>query len=480
MAIRIRSYTSEKGYSDDFRNICDFLIRINRKKVTTPNYLWARWEWQFGPYMSMHNLSHIGVAEDNGKIIALITYEHDLGEAYFCLDEEYSCLKPQLIDYAMANLSSNGKLRITLPDGDLGYQQAAVQRGFVATLHKSSVARIDIDNVLYTLPEGYYIMSFDDERFDADQYYSAIWKGFDNKRERNEIELESMKNREGFDAPHLDLNLRILVIAPNGDYASHCGMSYIPGSEYAYVEPVFTLPEYRKMGLGKAAVLEGLKRCQKLGAKQAYVLSSQQFYYNIGFYPVQNETWWESKNNLYIYSETDKEFHRNYKVECEVQILSLREHPERADECRELLLEHFNESTSTHPAQVLASSGIFPQGYFMLKDNKVIGWTGIHEKEVVSGKVYGWEGSLLQDEVLSENLSPWITPLLIHPDERGNRYGKLLLQHAQKEAGRLGLKFVYLTTGHIGYYEKYGFREVGLTTFTWGRPTKVYEAEVTE
>jgi len=68
MSIEIRSYTSEKGYSDDFRKICDFLIRINQKKVITPNYLWARWVWQFGPYMNMDNLSHIGVAEDKGKI----------------------------------------------------------------------------------------------------------------------------------------------------------------------------------------------------------------------------------------------------------------------------------------------------------------------------------------------------------------------------------------------------------------------------
>ena len=157
------------------------------------------------------------------------------------------------------------------------------------------------------------------------------------------------------------------------------------------------------------------------------------------------------------------------------KILSLRDFPERADECHELLLEHFNESVSKHPAQVLASAEILPQGYFMLKDNRVIGWTGLHEKEVVSGKVYGWQGSVKRDEILSEELSPWITPLLVHPDERGSHYGKLLLKHARKEAGRLGFEFVYLTTDHIGYYEKYGFREVGLTTFTWGRPTKVYE-----
>lgn len=159
------------------------------------------------------------------------------------------------------------------------------------------------------------------------------------------------------------------------------------------------------------------------------------------------------------------------------EILSLHDYPERANECRELLLEHFNEFTSKHPAEVLASNGTFPQGYFMLKENKVIGWTGLHEKEVVTGRVYGWEGSIAKPEILSDELSPWITPLLVHPDERGNHYGKMLLEYARMEAGRLGFKVVYLTTGEIGYYEKYGFREVGLTIFTWGRPTKVYETE---
>ena len=158
-----------------------------------------------------------------------------------------------------------------------------------------------------------------------------------------------------------------------------------------------------------------------------------------------------------------------------IQILSLRDHPERVDECRNLLLEHFNEGTSKHPAQVLASTDMFPQGYLLLKNDRVVGWTGLHEKEVVTGRVFGWKGSMTKDEVMSDELTPWITPLLVHPGERGNRYGKLLLEYARKEAGRFGFKFVYLATGEIGYYEKYGFREIGLTTFTWGRPTKVYE-----
>ena len=295
MSVKIRSYTDKPGYTDDFMKVCEFLLRINNDKVITPNYLWARWVWQFGPYMSMENLSHIGIAEADGVIVGLATYEGDIGEAYFCIDDAYSHIKPLLVDYAMQNLSNNGNLKLSLPDGDLSYQHLALQKGFIPTTEKSSVAMIDIDHHSYTLPDGFSIISFADERFDIERYYNAIWRGFNNQRQRNDKEIESMKKREGFDAPYLDLNLRILVVAPNGDYAAHCGMWCIADSKYAYVEPVFTLPEYRKMGLGKAAVLEGVNRCGKLGAKQAYVLSSQQFYYRIGFYPIQNETWWVMK-----------------------------------------------------------------------------------------------------------------------------------------------------------------------------------------
>ena len=88
--------------------------------------------------------------------------------------------------------------------------------------------------------------------------------------------------------------LCILVVAPSGDYASYCGMWYDPATAYALVEPVATDPDYRKLGLGKAAVLEGIRRCGALGATQAYVGSSQQFYYQIGF------KHWSSVDALYL------------------------------------------------------------------------------------------------------------------------------------------------------------------------------------
>lgn len=296
MNVKMRNFIDEAGYCDDFQKICDFLIRINQNEVVAPNWLWARWVWQYDSHINTTQ-SHFGIAEVNGKIVGLTLYDHGLGEAHFCIDMDYEGIKSQLIDFAISNLNLNGEIRLSLPDGDLGYQQSAVLKGFIPTAEKVPTSRIDINDNVYTLPKGYTIMSFADKSFDADKYFDAIWKGFDNKRERTETEMESVKNREGFDKPYLDPDLRILVVAPNGDYAAHCGMWYIPGSEYAYVEPVFTLPEYRKLGLGKAVVLEGVNRCGKLGAKQAYVLSSQQFYYNIGFYPYQNDTWWIHKKS---------------------------------------------------------------------------------------------------------------------------------------------------------------------------------------
>lgn len=292
MSVQIRSYRPEAGNTGDRQRVCEFLARINREKMTAPHYLWARWEWQFGPYMNREHQSHIGVAEEDGEIVGLALYESDIGEVYFCLDERYGSLKETLLVYAVENMQKEGKLKVLLRDGDLEFQQAAVQMGFQATVEREPVARIDCRNLEYSLPEGYSVMSFDGAGFDPQKYYDAIWRGFNNQRQRNEVELEDTKRRPGSQARHWNDALRVLIVAPNGEYAAHCGMWYLPGDEYAYVEPVFTLPEYRRMGLGKAAVLEGVKRCKDLGARCAYVGSDQQFYYSIGFYPYENETWW--------------------------------------------------------------------------------------------------------------------------------------------------------------------------------------------
>ena len=58
------------------------------------------------------------------------------------------------------------------------------------------------------------------------------------------------------------------------------------------MEPVATDPDYSRLGLGKAPVLEGIRRCADLGAKEAFVGSDQLFYQAIGFRKVFNTACW--------------------------------------------------------------------------------------------------------------------------------------------------------------------------------------------
>ena len=107
------------------------------------------------------------------------------------------------------------------------------------------------------------------------------------------MNAEELASRQKlFDTPKARRDLKIVVQAPDGEFAAICGTFYEPAGRYAYVEPVATDPAYRRMGLGKAAVLEGIRRCGALGARAAYVGSDQPFYLSIGFRVIYTSECW--------------------------------------------------------------------------------------------------------------------------------------------------------------------------------------------
>lgn len=130
--------------------------------------------------------------------------------------------------------------------------------------------------------------------YDLYQYKCVLWKGF-NHELNGEGEFQVSEGseyivEEEMLRPNVDLNLKVAVVAPDGNFVAYCGMRYDPEAGYAVIEPVATDPDYRKLGLGKAAVLEGIRRVGELGAKTALVGSSQQFYYSIGLRPFATTT----------------------------------------------------------------------------------------------------------------------------------------------------------------------------------------------
>lgn len=61
---------------------------------------------------------------------------------------------------------------------------------------------------------------------------------------------------------------RKVFAVKDGEYAAHCGVWYT-GGDTAYIEPVVTVPEHRRKGLGRAVVYEAVGRAKKQGAKRA-------------------------------------------------------------------------------------------------------------------------------------------------------------------------------------------------------------------
>jgi hypothetical protein len=80
MSITFRNYGSEPFFTDDYRKVRDFLMRINAEKLTTPRMLWGAWEWAVTHGgRDQNNLGKISLWEDNGNLVALATYECPLG-----------------------------------------------------------------------------------------------------------------------------------------------------------------------------------------------------------------------------------------------------------------------------------------------------------------------------------------------------------------------------------------------------------------
>lgn len=297
MSVKLRHYTDQPGFTEDFFKVRNFLMKIHEPGYTGRNWLWARWEYMFShPSLDETNLWRIGLWEDEGKIVALVTYEHNIGAAWFSFDRDYSYLKREMLEYAMEYLpriDEDGRksLRAIISDDDAEMREFAVKHGFTMTERRDPMSEFRVSGKFpdITVPEGFSIISLADEN-DLWKIERVMWRGFNHPGEPPEDYIAGrLKMQSG---PSFRKDLTIVVKAPNGDYVSF-GMWYDRSTDYAYVEPVATDPDYRRMGLGRATVLEGIRRCFAEGAEVAYVGTTMPFYLSIGFKPLFEAHWWE-------------------------------------------------------------------------------------------------------------------------------------------------------------------------------------------
>ena len=78
------------------------------------------------------------------------------------------------------------------------------------------------------------------------------------------------------------------------------------------------------------------------------------------------------------------------------------------------------------------------------------------------------------DDIQPTDLTPWVGFVYTFPEHRGHRHAGLLFKEAERRAKSAGFSKFYLSTNHIGLYEKYGFEYLTQMTDMDGQPSRVY------
>jgi len=285
----------------DYEAVTEFLAGLYQPDDQDGNWLWPVWEYAYThPWFDEASAGRIGLWEESGRIVGVATYELHLGEAFFSTHPGYAHLKPEMLTYAEEHLSATGNdgrrcLKAYVNDFDDAFAEEVVARGYTKDpdSHRP-MAQFVIDSPFpeIGLAEGFTLQSLADDN-DLRKWARCLWRGFDHPGEPPEDGVEGgMKMQSG---PHYRKDLVIVAVAPNGDFVSTCGMWHDPANRFCDVEPVATDPDYRRRGLGRACVLEGIRRCGDLGAPVAYVGSDQPFYLSFGFRVLFVEECWRKE-----------------------------------------------------------------------------------------------------------------------------------------------------------------------------------------
>lgn len=311
----------------DFLGVRDFLVETFPFFDQTPNWRIEHWEWcryhvvpMLGSYGKDEHrpedaLGAIAAWEGlttvwetgPGSIAGLVISETPWpGGAFLMRRPGYDGLLPAMLDRAEAALRDpqKGALMLRVYEHDESLRTLVASRGYAR-----DDGSVDHDTVFElgpqpepgppaaagrgprtpALPAGHTVRSMGDDH-DSEARRELIGRMFGHADPREwpsrfaQVELRK--------APDYHPELDLAVVDPAGRYAAYCLVWADLANRIAILEPVGTHPDYRRRGLGRAVVLEGIRRAAALGITQVWVGSSQQFYTAIGFRDVYAHHWW--------------------------------------------------------------------------------------------------------------------------------------------------------------------------------------------
>ncbi len=280
----------------DFHRVSRFLDEVYSLDGLNSYLLQPFFEYAHTHPMFQHQLTHrFGLWEEADNLVAVACYEMGLGEAFLSLRDGYSGLLPAMLDHAEQELASveDGQraLGVWIMAAEEKKRSLLQQRGYqLASSEPVTTFPYHRAFPSSPLPDGFQILSLEDEN-DIAQIHACLWKGFDHgPTPDNDLDCRLLMQS----GPNFRSDLATVVKAPNGDYACFAGMWLNEANHYAYLEPMATVPEYRRMGLATAALVAAMEKTKRLGAEYCFG-GSPRFYTAIGFDVIGQRELWQQR-----------------------------------------------------------------------------------------------------------------------------------------------------------------------------------------
>ena len=271
---------TSRAYSDkaDLERLIRFLV-AERKRDPVQRWHVGDLIWRMFYSSDFDPAQNVRLWEDNGEIVGFGWRYPPNGAD---LNPRDPALLPEMVAWADANIHE-GKLYVATLDANRSEIDYFESHGFQRhPPYGYHLRRLIGDFPAWSLPAGFSLRSLA-----GDSEVAARAEAHRLAFGTQAVTDEGYRNV--IQTPIYDRDLDLLVIAPDRRIAAFCLCWLDEVNHVGLFEPVGTHPDFRRLGLARTVMLEGLRRMQARGMEAVLVatgaenMASQALYQALGF-----------------------------------------------------------------------------------------------------------------------------------------------------------------------------------------------------
>jgi mycothiol synthase len=304
--IRSREYQGEA----DYQRVRELLIESCAITGTMHNWGVDSWDWfryngrvfeEIADARSWEREVRLWETE-GGKLVGVVI--PDGGDVFLQVHPHHRHIEEEMLSWAerryragRSSRANSWPLSVYVYEYDQQRQALLEGRGYKNLGHDSYMRRRSFDKPIpeFGLRRGYAIRSLaGEDREDLEKRAAVANNAF--KITKHTAETIQMLQKAPTYRPELDL----VVVGPDGTFVAYCVIWFDEANRIGMFGPVGTHRAYRRRGLGRAMMSEGLMRLEALKARMAYVdcdldEGANRLYESVGFTDYDRVYHWQKE-----------------------------------------------------------------------------------------------------------------------------------------------------------------------------------------